>query len=98
MGQPERAKEKAWDSLLRKTKRRGEGRGEHKLVSSLAKVNPSSWRLLIHIHSTHRPNLRTSSLGEGASLQPWRSSGLRREGLLPRKGVTWAGKLVGLQR
>lgn len=52
VGQPARAKEKAWDALLRKTKRRGEGRGDYKLANSLAKVNPSSWRLLIRIHST----------------------------------------------
>ena len=50
--------------MLEKTKRRGEGRGDCKLLNSLAKVNPSSWRLLLRIHSTHQPNLRTSSLRE----------------------------------
>lgn len=52
VGQPARAKEKAWDALLGKTKRKGEGRGDYKLANSLAKVNPGSWRLLIRIHST----------------------------------------------
>lgn len=52
VGQPARAKEKAWDALLGKTKGKGEGRGDYKLAKSLAKVNPGSWRLLIRIHST----------------------------------------------
>lgn len=53
VGQAVRAKEKAWDAVLGKTKRSGEGRGVYKLANSRAKVNPGCWRLPIRIHSTN---------------------------------------------
>jgi hypothetical protein len=65
VGQPARAKEKAWDALPGKTKRRGEGRGAYKLANSLAKVNPGSWRLPIRIHSTRRAKSQNQRQGGG---------------------------------
>lgn len=57
--------------MLEKTKRRGEGRGDCKLLNSLAKVNPGSWRLLLRIHSTTPAKSQNQqSGGEGASLFP----------------------------
>ena len=66
VGQPARTKEKAWDALLGKTKRKGEGRGDYKLANSLAKVNPGSWRLLIRIHSTS-----AGQISEPAARRRW---------------------------
>lgn len=95
VGQRARAKEKAWDVLLGKTKTRG---GERRL-ETCQQSGQGEPQLLApsHLHSFHKhqPNLRASSQGEEATLQPGRSSGLRREALLPRRGVTWGPNLRG---
>lgn len=77
VGQPARAKEKAWEALLGNTKRRGEGRGAYKLANSPAKVNPGSRRLPLRIHSIRRAKSQNQQSEWGkwgeASLQQWRS-------------------------
>lgn len=99
VGQPARAKEKAWDALLLpgKTKKRGEGRGDEKLSNGLAKVNPGSWRLLIRIHSTNTGQISApAARGMGPPRSRGeRNSGLRRVGLFPRRGVTRGPNLWG---
>lgn len=95
VGQPARAKEKARDALLGKTKRKGEGR-----LQTCQQPGQGEPRLLApsHSHSFHkrRPNLRTSSQGRGPPCSPGEvSSGLRRESLFSRTGVTWGANLWG---
>lgn len=73
-GSLQRLKERPGTAVLEKTKRRGEGRGDCKLLNSLAKVNPGSWRLLLRIHSTTPAKSQNQqSRREGASLFPGRS-------------------------
>lgn len=98
VGQPARAKERPGTRCWER-QRGGEGRRDEKLANSLAKVNP---KLLAPTHShsflKQRPNLRASSQGEGASLQPGRSK-FRTEAGRPasQKGSDLRTKLVGLQ-
>lgn len=81
-----------------KEKRGGEGR-----LQTCQQPGQGEPRLLApsHSHSFHkrRPNLRTSSQGEGASLQPGRSK-FRTEAGRPvfQDGSDLGSKLVGLRR
>lgn len=52
VGQPAKAKGKAWDSSAGKDKEEGRGRGDCKLLDSLAKVNPAPGAFSLRIHST----------------------------------------------
>lgn len=99
VGQPARAKEKAWDALPLpgKTKKRGEGRGDEKLSNSRAKVNPGSWHLLIRIHYTNTGQISApAARGMGPPCSRGEvSSGPRRVGVFPRRGVSWGPNLWG---
>lgn len=89
VGQPARAKERPGTRCWER-QRGGEGRRDEKLANSLAKVNPSSWRLLIRIHSSNTGQIsEPAARGRGPPCSQGEvSSGPRREGLLPRRGVT----------
>ena len=89
-GSLQRPKERPGTAMLEKTKRRGEGRGDCKLLNSLAKVNPSSWRLLLRSHSHTSQISEPAVCGRGGLPVPREKfrSGLWREGRLSRKGVT----------
>lgn len=100
VGQPARAREKAWDAmrLPGKTKRRGERGGDEKLSSSPAKVNPGSWRrLLLRVHSTNTGQLAAPAargMGPPAAGGEVRS-GPRRAGPFPRRGARRGPNLWG---
>lgn len=101
VGQPARAKEKAWDALLGKTKRKGAGRGDDKLANGLAKVNPGSWRLLIRIHSTSAGQISEPAAREpGGGGLPAAGEKFRTEAGRPvsQKGGRWGNEFVGFQR
>lgn len=96
VGQPARAKERPGTRCWER-QRGGEGRRDEKLANSLAKVNPSSWRLLIRIHSSNTGQIsEPAASGRGPPCSQGEvSSGPRREGLLPRRGVTGGPNLWG---
>lgn len=96
VGQPARAKEKAWEASPGNTKRRGEGRGAYKLANSPAKVNPAPGAFPFAFIPQGEPSLRTSGQGEGTSLQPARSK-FRTEPT-SQKGSGLGGSLVELRR